>query len=50
MPYVVGGVTVLDKIMLVGAGIVVFGGLVLARIAGKPHWGGQYWVRNAEIV
>ncbi len=29
--------TLLDKIMWVGAAIAVFGGLVLARIAGKTH-------------
>jgi len=43
----VAGVTLLDKSVVVGAGIVVFGGLVLARIAGGPHWGGQKGVRNA---
>ncbi len=36
--------------MLVGASIVVFGGLVLARIAGGAHWGGQNdWLGTGEI-
>jgi len=35
---VIGGATLVDKIVLVGAGIVVFVGLVLARNAGEAHW------------
>ena len=48
-PRAAGG-TLLDKIVLVGAGIVVFVGLVLARIAGGPHWSGQNdWFGTGKI-
>ncbi len=36
--------------VLVGASIVVFQGLILARFAGKAHWGGQNWGLGAGEI